>query len=80
MQSSQRCPHCGIEIIIEELKCCIIRCGIYQLKNGKWRQMPKHGKQERIQKIIENHNIIGCGNPIKYEKSQKKLIKSSWKS
>lgn len=80
MENSQSCPHCGIEIILEKLNCCILRCGIYQLKNGKWRQMPKHGKIERIKKIIENHSVIGCGNPIKYEKVQKKLIKSHWNS
>jgi hypothetical protein len=80
MEYSGTCPYCNIEIIVEKLNCCIMRCGIYQLKNRKWRQMPKHGRKEQIKKIINNYKIFGCGNPIKYDKIQKKIIKSEWNS
>ena len=36
-----KCPYCQMKIIIEKINCGIMRCGIYKLKNGKWKQMPK---------------------------------------
>ena len=73
-----KCPYCQMKIIIEKINCGIMRCGIYKLKNGKWKQMPEHGKKEKITKIIENSETIGCGNPIKYEKKSKILVKIDW--
>ena len=69
------CPHCSLGIELVEVRCGILRCGIYKLKNGKIKQLPKHAKRERIEHL-RCQIIIGCGNPIKY--SDNKLVKCSW--
>lgn len=71
------CPHCGIKIDLIKVNCGVLRCGIYQLKNGKIRQLPKHASEERIE-LLKPRIIIGCGNPIKF--SNNRLIKTSWLS
>ena len=73
------CPHCNIKINLYEIRCGILRCGIYRLKNGKIKQLPKHGKKKTINKIKkENRLLFGCGNPIKYKNGT--FIKTSWDS
>lgn len=80
MDKIYNCPHCSIDIEIEKLNCGIFRCGIFQLKNGNFRQLPKHAKQNIIQIIKEKFVVYGCGNPIKYDKLQDKLIPTNWDS
>ena len=49
------CPYCNLKIELVKINCGIFRCGIYQLKNGKFRQLPKHGTEKRIKTIISKH-------------------------
>jgi len=70
------CPWCKIHLEIAKKNCGILRCGIY-LKNGKWRQLPKHGKEKTINRILNECKYIGCGNPIKITK-ENKFIKTKW--
>lgn len=74
------CPHCSIDIEIVKLNCGIFRCGIFQLKNGNFRQLPKHAKQGVIQKIKNHFVVYGCGNPIKYDQLTNQLIITDWNS
>jgi len=74
------CPYCKTKIILEKINCGIFRCGIYQLKNGKFRQLPKHGSKNRIDTIKNKYKVYGCGNPVKYHKKTKTLIKTNWSS
>lgn len=71
------CPHCSLEIELVEINCGVLRCGIYQLLNGKIRQLPKHASKKKIVKL-KSQIVIGCGYPIRY--SNGKLIKCSWES
>jgi len=73
-----KCPHCELGISLDEIKCGIMRCGIYKLKNGKWKQMPKHGKEETIKKILNNNEYFGCGNPLGFRKDLNILIGVNW--
>lgn len=73
------CPNCDCGIMINEIRCGILRCGIYKLKTkNKWRQMPKHGKEETIKKIINNNEYLGCGSPLKYNKKLNILEITDW--
>ena len=80
MNKIYTCPHCSIDIEIAQLNCGIFRCGIFQLKNGSFRQLPKHGTQDNIQKIKDNFLVYGCGNPIKYNNIEDKLVSTNWNS
>lgn len=71
------CPHCSLQIELVKVKCGVLRCGIYRLKNGKIRQLPKHASEERIN-ALKPQIIIGCGNPIRY--TDNGLVKASWNS
>jgi len=77
MDKIHKCPNCLIEIQLEKINCGILRCGIYQLKNKKWKQLPKHGSESRINDILRNYKTIGCGISLKYDKKQHKLILKS---
>ena len=61
---TMECPHCGVSIQLIEINCGILRCGIYQLKNGKIRQLPKHGSKHKIHNIKEKYGKIKLGSPI----------------
>ena len=75
------CPYCNMCIELEKVNCGILRCGIYKLKNGKVKQLPKHGKQNTIEKIIKEKRLLfGCGNPIKYNKQLQCFDKTTWDS
>jgi hypothetical protein len=75
--NTMECPYCSVAIQLVAVNCGILRCGLYQLKNGKIRQLPKHGSKEKIDRIKEKYGILyGCGNPIKYE--NKTLVKTHW--
>ena len=74
MEKIHKCPNCLIRIELEKINCGILRCGIYQLKNKKWKQLPKHGSESRIKEIFMNHQTIGCGKSLKYDKKQNRLI------
>ena len=56
------CPKCKQFIIIEQLNCCIFRCGVFKY-NGE--QIPPHLEQKKCQQLIEQRLIYGCGQPFR---------------
>ena len=69
------CPFCNIQIELVKVNCGILRCGIYETRQGKIKQLPKHASEKTIMNL-RNRIIFGCGNPIEYKNNI--LIKSSW--
>jgi hypothetical protein len=58
------CPHCGIQIIIDEVNCGIFRCGIYKA-TGK--QVSPHLSKEECEAIKNTDLIWGCCRPFMYK-------------
>jgi hypothetical protein len=56
------CPHCGDQLMIEELNCCIFRHGI--IKNTL-EQINPHAVKKECDYLFENNLIYGCGKPFK---------------
>ena len=71
------CPYCNIKIDLFEVNCGVLRCGIYRLKNGKIKQLPKHASKEKIEKL-KPQILYGCGNPLIYSRPNNELMKCSW--
>ena len=55
------CPNCKQFIIIEQLNCCIFRCGVYK-QNGE--QIPPHLEREKCLELVRERLIYGCGQPF----------------
>lgn len=60
------CPHCAEYICISKINCGIFRHCIY-IKNGK--QVPPHTKKDKLDKLIANGEIYGCGKPFQINKN-----------
>ena len=43
-------------------------------ENKKWKQIPKHCSESRINHILRNNKTIGCGISLKYDRKENKLI------
>ncbi len=56
------CPNCNQYIIIEQLNCCIFRCGVFKY-NGI--QIPPHLGQIQCNNLIEQRLIYGCASPFR---------------
>ena len=56
------CPHCNLLIVIDELNCCIFRCGIIK-KTGT--QIDPHESKEGCDALAQNGEIYGCGKPFR---------------
>ena len=56
------CPNCKQFIIIEQLNCCIFRCGVYK-QNGE--QIPPHLEREKCLELVRERLIYGCGQAFK---------------
>jgi hypothetical protein len=56
------CPHCGIQIIIDEINCGIFRCGIYKATGE---QVSPHLSKEECEAIA--YMIWGCCRPFMYK-------------
>jgi hypothetical protein len=57
-----QCPHCGCDVVIEQLNCKIFRHGIFK-KDGK--QINPHASKEDCDMYIEKELIFGCGKPFR---------------
>ena len=57
-----KCPHCGDEIIIEKLNCCIFRHGIYK---HNLQQIPPHAPKNICDELVNTDQIFGCGKPFR---------------
>lgn len=56
------CPHCKVQILIEQLNCCIFRHAIFK-NNGK--QIDPHTNKNLCDIYIQQNLIYGCGKPFK---------------
>jgi hypothetical protein len=56
------CPHCTQLIEVEQLNCCIFRCGIYR-NNGE--QIQPHLNKSECDRLFEQQEIYGCGKPFR---------------
>jgi len=65
------CPHCTVTILVEELNCCIFRCGVYK-KTGK--HLEPHTPKETCDKLVIKGLIYGCGKPFKVILNENKYI------
>jgi hypothetical protein len=70
-------PYCNIKIELIKVNCGVLRCGIYKLKNGKIRQLPKHASKKKIERL-KPQIVYGCGNPLKYSRPNNELMKCLW--
>ncbi len=57
-----QCPHCGGDVVIEQLNCKIFRHGIFK-KNGK--QINPHSPKSDCDMYVEKGLIYGCGKPFR---------------
>lgn len=55
------CPHCSVEIIIEQVNCRIFRHAVY-VKTGE--QLPPHSTKEECDEVFRKGVIYGCGKPF----------------
>lgn len=56
-----QCPHCGCDVIIEQLNCKIFRHGVFK-DSGK--QINPHAPKIDCDMYIEKELIYGCGKPF----------------
>ena len=68
-----QCPHCGGDVIIEQLNCKIFRHGIFK-KDGK--QINPHASKEDCDKWLEKELIFGCGKPFRVVAQEEKTYKA----
>lgn len=64
-----QCPHCNVEIYIEEVNCAIFRCGIIKLTG---QQIPPHASKEDCEKL----DVWGCAKP--FQLIEGKLVKCDY--
>jgi len=57
-----QCPHCGNQVLIEQINCAIFRHGVLK-SNGE--QIPPHLSKADCDRLIETNQIYGCGKPFK---------------
>ena len=55
------CPHCSLEIMIDEINCRIFRHGIYKASGE---QLPPHSTKAECDEAFEKGLIYGCGKPF----------------
>lgn len=55
-----QCPHCSVEIEVEEINCGIFRCGILESGN----QLPPHSTEKECE---EAKLMFGCGKPFRFD-------------
>lgn len=60
------CPHCAEYVSIYKINCGIFRHCIYR-KTGK--QVPPHTNKVKLDKLIANGEIYGCGKPFQINKT-----------
>lgn len=59
------CPHCNfdIEVLKNQTKCCIFRCGIYK---NNYRQIPPHTNKQECDRLVRENLINGCSRPFRF--------------
>jgi hypothetical protein len=60
------CPHCGENIIIEEINCAIFRHAV--IKNTL-KQINPHSSKEICDNLLLHGLIYGCGKPFRLIKN-----------
>lgn len=55
-------PKCDLVIIVEELNCCIFRCGIFK---ETYQQIPPHLTKIDCLDLVERGLIYGCATPFR---------------
>jgi hypothetical protein len=55
------CPHCGDQILIEQLNCRIFRHGVLR-ETGQ--QIPPHSDKSVCDELVNKKLIFGCGKPF----------------
>jgi len=66
-----KCPHCKIDIIIEEINCRIFRHAVYKATGE---QMNPHSSKEECDKAIEEGTVYGCAGPFLLDTSNNPVI------
>jgi hypothetical protein len=56
------CPHCSINIIIEQLNCGIFRHGCLKTTGL---QIEPHSTKQKCEQLKNDDLIYGCGKPFK---------------
>lgn len=57
-----QCPNCNQYIIIEQLNCCIFRCGVFK---SNYEQINPHLGKKECDQLARERLIYGCGYPFK---------------
>lgn len=65
------CPHCQLQIIIEEVNCQIFRHGVYK-SSGE--QLNPHASKDECDKAVVEGIIYGCGKPFRIDFIERKWI------
>lgn len=65
------CPHCSLEIVIEEVNCRIFRHAVY-IKNGE--QLPPHSTKAECDEVFRKGMIYGCGKPFLLDSSYNAIV------
>lgn len=65
------CPHCKLNIIIQELNCHIFRHGVMK-ENGQ--QINPHASKDDCDFFLNSKMIYGCGKPFRIVKIVDKYV------
>lgn len=57
-----QCPHCGLQIIIEQINCAIFRHGMLKLTGE---QIPPHSSKTTCDQLIQMDLVYGCAKPFR---------------
>jgi hypothetical protein len=59
------CPWCAVSIAVapNEINCTIFRCGVYKADG---QPVPPHMSKEQCLELVEKNEILGCGQPFKF--------------
>ena len=55
------CPHCELNVEIEEINCGIFRHGVFKANS---QQINPHANKQYCDMLIEQNLIYGCGKPF----------------
>lgn len=63
------CPHCDelIQVMKNELKCCIFRHAIYKTDH---KQIDPHTNKNECDRLKENDLVYGCTKPFRFIKEE----------
>lgn len=57
-----QCPHCGDQVLIEQINCAIFRHGVIKSTGD---QIPPHASKPQCDQLIQMDLVYGCAKPFR---------------